>query len=880
MKPERWEQVSEILDKVLHLPGEERPVYLGEIAASDPELHLEVSSLLASHEQAGSEFLNTLAKPEFEQSEVNRDSKVGRRFGPYQVVELIGVGGMGEVYRAVRADDQYRKQVALKLVRPGQDSSFVINRFKNERQILASLDHPNIARLLDGGTAEEGVPYFVMELIEGKTIDRYCDDQKLATADRLKLFLQVCSAVQLAHQRLIVHRDLKPGNILVTADGVPRLLDFGIAKLLDPGEGTTGSEPTQTMTQFRAFTPGYASPEQIKGESITTASDVYSLGVVLYELLTGCSPYGSTNRTLHEIARAVCESEPEKPSAAIRRRSTSPPRKPTLVAGEGDPDKISRRLKGDLDNILLMALRKEPLRRYSSVEQFAQDIRRHLENLPVTARQDTAGYRASKFIARHKTAVAATAVFAILLLAALLVTIREAHIARQQAEIAREQRARAERRFTDVRKLANSLIFEVHDSIKDLPGSTVTRKLLVDRALQYLDSLSREASDNPDLQRELAAAYERVGDVQGNPRYANLGDTAGAIASYRKALRIRLALADDDRGSSDDRVALTAMYVKLGFGLGATNDFPAALEVLHRAYPVAERLAAEKKDNPQAQEAFALACFAMAECMADMGNLASSLEYYRKSAAIREGIVGGLPAFRVQVQTNLAGVYDYMSEAVYMQGDLDSALSLMSKARDIMARLLGSDPQNATVWQFLLQEEYGIGYYLAEKGHPEQALPHYQVALAGYQKLASSDAHDVVVLRYVSKCYMSIGKALAAEGKAAQGIQSARKALRNLEALSAADQADTYYKAPELAYARSALGETYSRLAVQPGLSEASRFASWRKARSWYQESLDTWQLLKQKAPLARWDAAQPDKIAREIARCDAAIARLNADNR
>jgi serine/threonine protein kinase len=232
MDPERWQQVSEVLDKALHLPAEERAAYLAQIAASDSELHGEVNSLLASHQQAGSEFLNPLAVETglAEGQGHRRDSKIGRRLGPYQIVELVGVGGMGEVYRAVRADDQYRKQVALKLVRPGQDSSFVINRFKNERQILASLDHPNIARLLDGGTTDEGVPYFVMELIEGKTIDRYCNDHQLSTTERLQLFLQVCSAVQLAHQRLIVHRDLKPGNILVTADGVPRLLDFGIAK--------------------------------------------------------------------------------------------------------------------------------------------------------------------------------------------------------------------------------------------------------------------------------------------------------------------------------------------------------------------------------------------------------------------------------------------------------------------------------------------------------------------------------------------------------------------------------------------------------------------------------------------------------------------------
>jgi len=231
---------------------------------------------------------------------------------------------------------------------------------------------------------------------------------------------------------------------------------------------------------------------------------------------------------------------------------------------------------------------------------------------------------------------------------------------------------------------------------------------------------------------------------------------------------------------------------------------------------------------------------------------------------------------QTQVQTNLAGTYDYMSEVVYLQGDPDAALLLQTKARDTMARLVESDPQNATLRQFLLQSEYGIGYYLAEKGLPEQALPHYQISLAGYEKLTSSDAHDVVAMRYLSKCYMSIGTALAAEGKAAQGIQSARKALQIFEDLSAADHADTYYKAPDLAYARSALGEAYSRLAVQQGVPETSRIASWREARSWYQKSLDTWLLLKQKAPLAQWDAAQPDKIAHEIARCDAALAKLH----
>jgi eukaryotic-like serine/threonine-protein kinase len=878
MTPERWQEIKQVLYCALERPPDERAQFLDQASAHDPSLRQEVDLLLVAEARAGAGFLNEHQHFELIAAASSggtpaeaMDIWIGRRVGPYKIVEQIGIGGMGEVYRAIRVDDQYHKEVALKMVRGGQDSGFIVGRFKNERQILATLDHPHIARLHDGGATEDGVPYFVMELIDGQSIDQYCNRHQLSITERLRLFLLVCSAVQYAHQHLVIHRDIKPSNILVTSGGTPKLLDFGIAKILDSEAVDGNFEPT--LTVFRLLTPGYASPEQIKGDPITTASDVYSLGVVLYELLTGCHPYRRQSSTPQEIANAVCEIEPEKPSTAVRRLKMAEggrdsQRSSDAPALGSSPAKQSKRLRGDLDNIILMALRKEPQRRYTSAERFAEDIRCHLESLPVIARQDTLSYRASKFITRHRTGVAASAAVFLTLLVGLTITLHE-------AQIARRERIVAVQRFNDVRELANSLLFDIHDSIRDLPGATVARKLLVDRALKYLDSLSREAADRPDLERELSAAYERVGDVQGNPRYANLGDTAGAVASYRKALRIRLALADGDRvGSVDDRVALTAVYVKLGFGLGATSDFPAALKDLQQAYHIGERLAAEQKDNPQAQEAFAMASFALGECFSNMGNLASALEFYRKSAAIREAITGGPPTFRVQVQTNLAGVYDYMSEAVYLQGDLDAALSFMDKSHQIIGRLVESDPLNGTLQQFLLQEEYGIGYYLAEKGLPKQALPHYHIALAGYQKLASSDAHDVVVMRYLSKCYMSMGRALAAEGHAAQGIESARNALRNLEALSAADQADTSYKAPDVAYARSALAETYARFAVQPGTPYASKTASWREARYWYQKSLDIWLLLEQKAPLARWDATQPNKIANEIAKCDAALAK------
>jgi len=783
MNPERWQLVSEVLDKALRLPDKERSVYLAQIAARDPELHREVDSLLASHEQAGSEFLNVLVPPtgSFSSDATGHTSRIGRRLGPYQIVELIGVGGMGEVYRAVRADDQYQKQVALKLIRPGQDSSFVINRFKNERQILASLDHPNIARLLDGGTTEEGTPYFVMELIEGKTIYHYCSDHRLATAERLRLFLQVCSAVQLAHQRLIVHRDLKPGNILVTEDGVPRLLDFGIAKLLDPGDGPERSEPTLTLTQFRAFTPGYASPEQIKGEPITTASDVYSLGVILYELLTGCSPYGATSRTLHEIARAVCEVEPEKPSTAIRRRFAPGLSGSSAVADDpvvgGDPNRLSRRLKGDLDNIVLMALRKEPQRRYNSVEQFAADIRRHLENLPVTARQDTAGYRASKFVARHKTGVAATVACAILLLTALVVTIREARIARQQAAVASAQRARAEQRFNDVRKLANSLIFEIHDSIQDLPGATPARKLIVDRAVQYLDSLSKESADDSALQRELATAYHRLAIVQGNPNAGNLGDTEGAKTSVRKCAALFESVAKANPDIVLDQLNNAFGHRLMTFGVLPGGD---ARQQIDQALAITERLLKVDGKNPKVVNERAIEIGVLAGMQEGSGDLVSAAESYRQGLAIQEELLKTSPGYP-RLRPHLAMGEVVLSDELARLGSRKEALQASQAGIGIYEAVIKDDKTDARSTRELAVSLEKRGDIELMDGDAAAALREYRRSLSIKQPMAKADPQNSMLRLDVVGSSLLMGRVLVFSGRYAKGSGMLKKAIPALE---------------------------------------------------------------------------------------------------
>jgi non-specific serine/threonine protein kinase/serine/threonine-protein kinase len=409
------------------------------------------------------------------------------------------------------------------------DTDAVLRRFRHERQILAGLEHPNIGRLLDGGTTDEGLPYLVMEYVDGQPIDEYCRSRQLTLEQRLALFGQVCAAVAYAHQHLVVHRDIKPSNILVTADGTPKLLDFGIAKLL---EGEDEALTVGFDGAGQVLTPQYASPAQLSGGRITTVSDVYGLGVLLYELLAGARPYDLTGKSYAEMKQIVTGTDLPSPSVMAARR--------------GD-EGLARRLRGDLDAIVLTATRRDQGERYASVALVADDVRRYLEGLPVLARGDSWTYRTARFVRRRKLGVAAAVAIVVSLVGGVIATS-------WQARVARAERARAERRFADVRRLSTSFLFEFHDAIATLPGSTPARLLVVSKALEYLDSLAADAAGVRDLQQELAEAYDRVGDVQGNPGAANLGDIDGAIKSYQKAEAIRRALTADAPNALESRV--------------------------------------------------------------------------------------------------------------------------------------------------------------------------------------------------------------------------------------------------------------------------------------------------------------------------------------
>jgi eukaryotic-like serine/threonine-protein kinase len=490
--PERWNDIKTLLDEALEVPPEERDAFLATLAGSDAELVREVKALLALETQLGSFIERPLMRLGGDGGAADR---AGERLGPYRLVREIGHGGMGTVYLAERADDEFDQRVAVKILKRGLDTDEVVDRFRNERQIHAGLDHPNIARLLDGGSTADGLPYLVMEHVEGRPIDVYCREEGLGLEERLELFLAVCSAVELAHRNLVVHRDLKPTNILVAAGGVPKLLDFGIAKLLGPQD----AEGMMTVAGWRFLTPEYASPEQVSGAPVTTATDVYSLGVVLYQLLADRRPYELAERSVEGLAQVLSAGDPPRPGSVA-------------------PAARAARLAGDLDTIVLMAMRREPERRYGTVEQLADDLRRHLGGMPVRAVPDTVGYRVGKFVRRHRWGVAAAAAIVSLLLAFGAVSLVLMQQARTEA-----------RRAQAVTAFLVDDVFALADPDEEL-GPDATVKELVERGRGLLHERLRE---EPVIRAELLLALGKVSK--------ELGELDAAESMLEESLDLRTA---------------------------------------------------------------------------------------------------------------------------------------------------------------------------------------------------------------------------------------------------------------------------------------------------------------------------------------------------
>jgi len=704
---ERYARAKEIFFAALELDAVGQADLINAECGQDTDLRHEVESLLAIRDDAD-EFFKL---PAFE-TVSQYDNLEGEIIGGYRLIRKLGVGGMGVVFLAEKDDPQFSRPVALKLVRDNLQSRAVFRRFDVERRILNSLEHPNIARLLDGGTSSGGLPYFVMEYVDGVPITEFVKSKNITLEKRLDLFRQVCAAVSFAHTRAVIHRDLKPSNILVTEDGTVKLLDFGIAKILSPD---ANPDPGGKTTMW-AMTPEYASPEQIRRDNVTTASDIYSLGVILYELLTGTRPYAIDSENLNEIIHAVCEMIPVRPSSAGLRTN--------------DNGRLTK-LKGDLDNIILKALRKEPDRRYSSVEAFSDDLRRYLSGLPVSARADTFVYRTGKFVNRHRLAVAFSLFGVLILTGAIIGNI-------WQARRAETERNRAQQRFNDARTLANSFMFELNDEI--LKGQTQGRELVVTRALEYLDRLAAEAADDASLQRELAVAYLKIGDIQGKPYTPNLGNTGGAIESYRKAAAIMQNLAERDAASADIRRDRATVYMHIGSIQGnRTGESDEAVTVLQKALDIMEPLALA--DPPKAAD-----------------------------------------------RRIIADIYKALGDAYRTS---DERLAAYNKALELRESLLTEDPANTSdlVAIASLNQRIGTlsGNERTEAEVNRKILEHFDVSLAIYKKLQDMEPDDVRHRRNVADMTAIRIGVLANLGDKPAVVDSFNQAMKIFEPLAAAD---------------------------------------------------------------------------------------------
>ncbi len=903
MTPERWEQLNALFHAAAALGAGERRAYLQAAGEGDVDLIAEAERLLVAHERPGGPIELPAIAAAADWFSEEGGAVAGRRLGPYRVIREIARGGMGTVYLAERADGQYEQRVAIKLIKRGMDTALVLDRFRAERQILASLDHPNIAHLLDGGTSDEGLPYFAMEYIEGRPVDEYADAHRLPVEQRLELFLQVCAAVIYAHQHLIVHRDIKPLNILVTPLGVPKLLDFGIAKVLHAGP----DEATSTVTGYRLLTPEYASPEQVEGRHATTASDVYSLGVVLYELLSGCSPYHPRSRSPQDVAVAVCTTDPARPSAAIggpgdpsgghRRSGLSEDR--AAATGTGSAEKLRRRLRGDLDVIVLTALRKEPVRRYASVEQLAGDIRRHLDGLPVQARLDTLRYRAGKYVRRNRVAVTAAALVALALVGGTVATAWQAREARAQAALARAAQARAERRFNDVRKLANTVLFDYHDAIRDLRGSTPVRERLVRDALGYLDGLAAEERNDPSLQRELAGAYRRVGDVQADP--AGLDDTQGAVQSYGKAMRILEALHRADSADVRVRRDLAAMALSLGNMVWDRGDLSGGLAYARRARAVLRPLVTAAPADTDLRLELSGANDLLGRISLDAGDIPRSLEFHHED---REGLEAA-PESELRtprLRRALSVAHGHLADAQVESGDLNGALESHRQSLALRTALAAEFPDNAdyarlvgsaryyegTVlgrlgrWGEALQrfrrnlaEDPGAfshmraGQALGHLGQLTSALGHYRQALRMHVKELDADSGNLYKRLAVAEDRSSICTTLARLGRA-----EAAEACAGTAAFVAATVVEPAHAFPRAFFGAiwSTLGEAYDTLAARRAMPAASRRAYRAAAQEVYRRSLETWSDLTARGLVSPADTGRLGAARRAVTRSAAAL--------
>ena len=759
MKPERWQQIREVLERALELAPGERSAFLDSACLSDESLRQEVEALLASGDDVPASFLQSSALAEGLGADLDEfGSTDGLQAGEifaerFLLIRKLGEGGMGQVWLAEQTGPVQRP-VALKLIKAGMYDHTVVQRFQSERQSLAIMDHPAIAKVFDAGTTPQGQPYFVMEYVPGLPITEYCDLKRLAIRERLELFIQACEGVQHAHQKAIIHRDLKPANILVLeVDGkpVPRIIDFGLAKAAAPP--ITGQSVHTQLGQF-VGTPGYMSPEQADpgAQDIDTRTDLYSLGVILYVLLAGREPFESKQQEqpLDEFLRKLREEEPPRPSTRVGGDTAAA----TAEARGTEPKQLVRLLRGDLDWITMKALENDRARRYGTPSELASDVRRYLNYEPVIARPASAAYRCGKFIKRHKLALAIATGFALVVIAGAIAIVREARIARME-------QARAERRFESLRKLTNSLLFEFHDSIENLPGSTAAREIVVRRALEYLEQIEAESPNDMATLRDLAAAYERLGRIlaeEGHPHLGGTGAFQQAKNLYDKALAIRQRLAAEHPGDSNLQLELVATMLNVARIDEQFGDLDRALALQQRRLEIEKQLAATH-DSEDLRYNIAASLSGIGELKLWLGDYDSALDYERQSLIVNQALLNANPtSLRL-----LRGVWrsrGWTAMVLRFDRKFAEGAAESRNALAISEQLAARDPNNSEYQRFLIADNQSLCECLAYTGSFSEVPKLCRKAISINEAMVKSDQNNVQASADLANSNMTMGLAL------------------------------------------------------------------------------------------------------------------------
>lgn len=736
LSPDQWQALSPYLDQALAMTDDARAAWLSSLGEQDPALAAQLLALLDEHRVLAQEgFLEDgrFALP-------NSTGLAGQTLGPYTLISQIGQGGMGSVWLARRSDGRFERQAAVKFVSIALAGGATEERFKREGSILGRLTHPHIADLLDAGISADGQPYLILEYVDGTTIDQYCDQHKLDLEARVRLFLDVLSAVAHAHANLIVHRDIKPSNVLVTTGGEVKLLDFGIAKLLE-GEGQTGVATLLTHEGGSALTPRYAAPEQLTGQPVTTTTDVYMLGVLLYLLLSGRHPAGSGAHSPAELVKAVLDLEPPRASDAVTSDDSS------LIAERRGTtaDKLRRELCGDLDTIVGKALKKSPQERYASVTEFANDLQRYLKHEPISARPDTLAYRTAKFLRRNRTVVALTATALALVIGSLSAGL----------VMANRERKIAERRFAQVRQLANNFI-ALDDRIRGLPGSTNVRVQMVTDSLQYLTSLGSDVHGDKDLALDVALAYVRVAHAQGDPTSPNLGQFAEAEASLDKAETfVQSVLKVDPTNLRGLLIAATIAHDHMSIA-DEQNRREEAVAWADKALERIERYMHLDKIDPR--DIYAMTYFEqnVAYCYDDSRHFEKAVRASQRALEIMQP---NASAHRVQ-----GSILGALVIARWQTGDLDGALQAAQKAIELQEAQATSG--HASLRVNLANALYAEGMILGKQdaepslGRSREALAAFQRGLGIGEELAKMDPIDYLSRRTVVMHGLEIGNIL------------------------------------------------------------------------------------------------------------------------